>query len=205
MSRSVTTTRRLEQVLATSGRYDTLPPFISPIILPHMATQEKTGFVNVDELQDQITVGDVLQFYGVDPGQVHRTQRELRMQCVLNCGKEEPTGDRALAIELDGVKRWKCHQYQDGQACSRSGNLVGLCDLLRPGGNCEGKPRGQRFKDIVKDLQAIAGAPCRRRSPQLRQNQNRLPCPPFRQRSMPHSRTVTTIAYATWCISTRAL
>ena len=122
-----------------------------------MATREKTGFVNVDELQEQISVDDVLQFYGVDPGQVHRTQRELRMQCVLLCGKAEPTGDRALAIERDGVKRWKCHQYDGGQACGRSGNLVGLCDLLKEGANCDGKPRGQRFKDIVQDLQAIAG------------------------------------------------
>ncbi|MCH7688046.1 MAG: hypothetical protein IH899_15435, partial [Planctomycetes bacterium] len=113
--------------------------------------------MNVDELQEQISVDDVFQFYGVDPAHVHRTQRELRMQCVFNCGKAEPTGDRALAIELDGVKRWKCHQYHDGEACGRSGNLVGLCDLLKSGSNCEGKPRGQRFKDIVQDLQAIAG------------------------------------------------
>ena len=122
-----------------------------------MATRERTGFVNVDELQEQITVEDVLQFYGVDPGQVHRTQRELRMQCVLNCGKEQPTGDRALAIQVDGVKRWKCHQYDGGEACGQSGNLVGLCDLLKDGASCNGKPRGQRFKDIVQDLQAIAG------------------------------------------------
>jgi len=122
-----------------------------------MATQERTGYVNVDELQEQIPVDDVLQFYGVDPGQVHRTQRELRMQCVLNCGKQQATGDRALAIEVDGVKRWKCHQYEGGESCGRSGNLVGLCDLLKAGASCNGKPRGPRFKEILQDLQAIAG------------------------------------------------
>ncbi|MCH8992713.1 MAG: hypothetical protein IIA44_13335, partial [Acidobacteria bacterium] len=47
--------------------------------------------------------------------------------------------------------------YHDGEACGQSGNLVGLCDLLKDGASCDGRPRGQRFKDIVQDLQAIAG------------------------------------------------
>ena len=44
-----------------------------------MATPEKTGFVNVDELQEQIAVENVLQFYGVDAGEAaegNSTQRK---------------------------------------------------------------------------------------------------------------------------------
>ena len=110
--------------------------------------------MNVDELQSQISVEQVLDFYGIDPGEVHRTGSHIRMQCMLNCGKTESTGDRALAIDINHpAKQWKCHQY----GCGRNGNLVSLCDLLKSGDSGDGRPRGQRFKEIAADLQAIAG------------------------------------------------
>jgi 5S rRNA maturation endonuclease (ribonuclease M5) len=67
------------------------------------------------------------------------------------CGKKEPTGDRALAVQTEHpAKQWHCHAY----GCGKGGNLVSLCDLLKPGGT--GRPRGDRFKEIAADLQAMA-------------------------------------------------
>ncbi len=118
-----------------------------------MATAERRkGFVNVDALQEQIPLETVLAYYGVE-ALLKQAGSEVRMACEFNCGKEKATGDRAVAVQTDGVKRWQCHEY----GCGRNGNLVGMCDLLKPGENCDGKPRGQRFKDIAADLQAMAG------------------------------------------------
>ena len=117
-----------------------------------MATRERTGFVDVDALQQQVTVQQVCDFYAVDPGELRQTGTEIRTRCFLVCGKNEPTGDRALAIDVQGPKRWKC--YQSG--CGKSGNLVGMCDYLKPGPHRDGRPRGQRFREIAADLQAIA-------------------------------------------------
>jgi hypothetical protein len=50
------------------------------------------------------------------------------------------------------AKIWRCHE----KGCGRGGNLVSLCDLMKPGEHTEGKPRGERFKAILKDLQAMA-------------------------------------------------
>ena len=67
--------------------------------------------------------------------------------------EREETGDRAIAIKVDNpVKPWACHVYE----CHKSGNLVGLCDLMKPGQNAGGRPRGERFKQIAEDLQAMA-------------------------------------------------
>ena len=115
---------------------------------------ERRRYVNVDELMPKISVEDALSFYGADPGAIHQVGCEIRMRCVLNCGKTEETGDRAIAINADDpAKKWRCHQY----GCGKGGNLVGMCDLLKTGPNMGGRPRGQRFKEIAADLQAMAG------------------------------------------------
>jgi hypothetical protein len=60
-----------------------------------------------------------------------------------------------LALKTDDVKRWCCHRYEcDHKA---GGNLVGLIDLVKPGEHMDGRPRGERFKAILADLQQIAG------------------------------------------------
>jgi hypothetical protein len=57
-----------------------------------------------------------------------------------------------LAIRAEEpTKPWRCHQY----GCGKGGNLVGLCDLLKPGANAGGRARGERFKEIAADLAAI--------------------------------------------------
>jgi 5S rRNA maturation endonuclease (ribonuclease M5) len=114
---------------------------------------EKKSFVNVDELMPRISLEQVGAYYGVPLPELHRVGSETRTRCFLNCGRDEETGDRVLAIqEGHPAKQWHCHQY----GCGKGGNLVSFCDLLKPGPTMEGKPRGARFKEIAADLQAIA-------------------------------------------------
>lgn len=97
----------------------------------------------------QISIEQVATFYGVALPELKRVGDEIRCQCFLNCGRSEETGDRALAIKVtDPAKKWQCHQY----GCGRGGNLVSLCDFLKPGENMGGRPRGERFKAIARDM-----------------------------------------------------
>ncbi|HEX5314169.1 MAG TPA: hypothetical protein VFX38_04565, partial [Gammaproteobacteria bacterium] len=108
--------------------------------------------MNVDELMPQLSVEQVALFYGVQLPDATRIGNETRMQCFLACGKAHETGDRALAIQTDHpAKQWKCHQY----GCGKGGNLVSMCDLLKPGTNLNGRPRGQRFKEIASDIRKM--------------------------------------------------
>lgn len=118
-----------------------------------MAPDKKSTFVNVDELMPKISLEDVARHYGVLLPELHRVGSETRTRCFLSCGRTTETGDRVVAIqEGDPSKKWHCHQY----GCGKGGNLVSLCDLLKSGPNAAGKPRGERFKEIAKDLQTIA-------------------------------------------------
>jgi hypothetical protein len=110
------------------------------------------GFVNVEELMRQVSLEKAAEFYRVDLPDIRRTGDEIRMRCFLNCGRAEETGDRAISIQLEHpAKIWRCHQ----QGCGRGGNLVSLCDLMKPGPHADGKPRGERFKAIIADLVAM--------------------------------------------------
>ena len=110
---------------------------------------EKKSFVNVDELMPRVSLEQVAVYYGAALPELHRVGSETRARCFLNCGKTSETGDRALAIQHDHpVKQFQCHQY----GCGKNGNLVSICDLLKPGTNAGGRPRGERFKKIAKDL-----------------------------------------------------
>lgn len=118
-----------------------------------MPRQNAAQFVNVDEVMAEVTLDQVAAYYGVALPELHRAEKEVRSRCFLNCGRTEETGDRALAIQAEHrAKIWRCHQY----GCGKGGNLVSLCDLLKPGTNAGGKPRGQRFKEIAADLSNIA-------------------------------------------------
>ena len=110
------------------------------------------GFINVDELVPQVTVEQVAAYYGVQLPDLKRIGDETRTRCFLNCGRTEETGDRALAIqEGHPAKQYQCHQY----GCGKNGNLIGIMDLLKPGPNMGGHPRGDRFKQIAADLRAM--------------------------------------------------
>src|SRR5712691_3292694 len=125
-------------------------PF-SPFALTRI--MEKKGFINVDELMPQVSIEQAANFYGVELPELKRIGSETRTACFLACGKKTQTGDRVLAIQTDhAAKQWHCHNY----GCGKGGNMVSLCDLMKPGASSGGKPRGDRFKEIAKDLQAMA-------------------------------------------------
>src|SRR5437879_3279617 len=119
---------------------------------PCMPAEKPSSFVNVDELMPRITLEQVAAFYGMTLPELRQVGSELRSRCFLVCGRQGETGDRALAIQTDHeAKQWVCHQ----QGCGKGGNLVSMCDLLKPGTNAGGRPRGQRFKEIAADLKAM--------------------------------------------------
>jgi hypothetical protein len=114
---------------------------------------ERSGYINVDEVMPQVSLEQVAQFYGATLPELRRVGNETRSACFLNCGKAAPTGDRALSIQADTPqKTFYCHAY----GCAKNGNLVSMCDLLKPGPSMNGRPRGERFKGIAADLQAMA-------------------------------------------------
>jgi hypothetical protein len=115
-------------------------------------SERKSSFIKIDELMPEVSLEQAANFYGVTLPEIRRVGDEVRMKCFLACGRTEETGDRAIAVQIDNpVKPWKCHVYQ----CQKGGNLVGLCDLIAPGTNASGKPRGERFKQIAADLLAM--------------------------------------------------
>jgi len=110
-------------------------------------------FVNVEALMQQVSLEQAVAFYRIELPEIHRIGDEIRMRCFLNCGRGEETGERALSIQPEHpAKIWRCHQ----SGCGKGGNLVSLCDLMKPGPHADGKPRGDRFKAILADLQAMA-------------------------------------------------
>ena len=117
--------------------------------------QCKSSFVNIEQLQSAVDLETACRFYGVDSSPLRQIGKDIRARCFLNCGRTEETGDRAIAIDTESdVKRWRCHQY----GCGKGGNLVTLCDLMKPGANCGGQqPKGDRFKEIREDLRRMAG------------------------------------------------
>src|SRR5207245_2431197 len=100
-----------------------------------------------------VTLEQIATYYGAPLPALKRVGAETRTRCFLNCGRETRSSDRALAIQTDDpAKVWTCHEA----GCGRGGNLVSMCDLLKPGQSGGGRPRGQRFKEIAKDLAAMA-------------------------------------------------
>lgn len=129
-------------------------------------SERKRSFINVDELMPQVSLEQAATFYGLELPELHRTGKETRTQCSLACDRTEETGDRALAIQdNDPAKKWRCHQY----GCGKGGNLIGLCDLMKPGASGNGRPRGQRFKEIAADLKAMAAGETSEQAGQPRQ------------------------------------
>src|SRR5258708_4228075 len=119
---------------------------------PCMPAEKPASFVNVDELMPRITLEQVVAFYGVKLPELRQVGSEIRSRCFLVCGRQCETGDRAMAIQADHeAKQWVCHQ----QGCGKGGNMVSLCDLLKPGTNAGGPPPRQRFKESAADPEAM--------------------------------------------------
>jgi hypothetical protein len=118
-----------------------------------MPPEKKTTFVDVDELMPKVSLETAAAYYGMPLPELKQIGAETRSRCFLHCGRTKETGDRALAIQADkALKTWHCFEY----GCGKGGNLISRCALLKPGPNAGGKPRGDRFKNISKDLQAMA-------------------------------------------------
>lgn len=127
-----------------------------------MSAEKKSTFIKVDDLMPQVTLEQAAAFYGVPLPELHKVGEETRARCFLQCGRTTETGDRALAIQTGHpAKQWHCHQY----GCGKSGNLVSLCDLMKPGEPGGGKPRGDRFKAIAADIAAMVGGVTRGETP----------------------------------------
>ena len=91
---------------------------------------EKKSFINVDELMPRVGVEQAAAYYGAALPELKRVGAEVRTRCFLNCGRTCETGDRVLAIQAEhAARQWKC--FHGG--CGKSGNLIALCDLLKPG------------------------------------------------------------------------
>jgi 5S rRNA maturation endonuclease (ribonuclease M5) len=113
---------------------------------------EKKPYINVDELMPQVSLEQAANYYGLTLPEVRRVGSETRTACFLKCGKEKPTGDRVLAIQAEtATKTFFCHNY----GCGKSGNLISLCDMMKPGSTMAGRPRGDQFKKIAADLKAM--------------------------------------------------
>jgi hypothetical protein len=157
---------------------------------------EKSRYINVDELMPKVSLDQIAMYYGMKLPELKRIGQETRTACFLNCGKHSETGDRALAIqEQHPAKQWHCHQYE----CHRSGNLVSLLDLVKPGDSMNGRPRGERFKAIAKDLQEMAEGRTTE-EPNLPASPKAPPAPPESPRNVPlkdspneRARTLTTL------------
>lgn len=128
-----------------------------------MQHKKQSGFIPVDELKAQVAdkgLETLLDYYNVTPLKPLRQVRDqIRTHCFLLCGRTEPTRDDALSICTSTPEmKWQCFHGECRQDNNRprSGNLIGLCDLLKPGENHGGKPKGARFREIAKDLQTIA-------------------------------------------------
>jgi hypothetical protein len=112
----------------------------------------KPGFINVDELAQQLTVQQVADHFGVPADALQQAGREIRTRCFLQCGKQHDTGDRALAIQSEHpAKIWKCHDYDC--PVKQGGNLVSLISLAM---GLPVRPRGEDFKRVARLMQSLS-------------------------------------------------
>lgn len=118
----------------------------------------RPGYIDVDALQRELAAqGDVVEriasFYQRELPALHHAQHETRFACHFACGKEHPTGDRALSVKTqpDGAV-FRCFQY----GCTVRGNLLALMFWMKynqaPTGE---KLHGAEFREIARDLQAL--------------------------------------------------
>ena len=112
--------------------------------------------IDVDALQQQLTVSQVAAYYGFQLPEGFGDAGEQRMRCPCT-GCTGHTDDRSVSINAsDPFRRWKCHRENYG--CGAQGNLVTLAYCLRHGAMPPGgKPTGREFFAIAQELEAIAG------------------------------------------------
>lgn len=127
-------------------------------------TAEKTGLIDIDRLQQQTSVQQVAQYYGVSLAIDAAAGGEQRIACP--CSDCSGNGDtNSVSINLsDPMKRWKCHRESYG--CGAQGRLVMLAYCWKHGSMPPGgKLSGRAFFDIAKDFQAMSEGRPRPESP----------------------------------------
>ena len=123
---------------------------------------EKRQYVNVDELQSQISVSQLAQHYGYPLPPTFGSGGEQRMRCPCRSCRGN-TDDRSVSINTsDPFKRWKCYRGEPGSTaqygCGAKGNLVTLAYAMKHGQMPPGgKATGREFFAIAEDLRSIAG------------------------------------------------
>lgn len=121
----------------------------------------KPAFIDINELRaaNPVTVERLFQYYSAPLPAILSNSREQRIACPFpHCGKKGPTGPKAISIQQDARGFiFRCFNY----GCSKGGNDVSFADLLRD--TCgDGKPRGDRFRQILQDYIDMAGGGVRR-------------------------------------------
>ena len=121
-------------------------------------TERKRAYIDVDSLQRELVAqGDPVEriagFYSRLLPELHRTQDETRMACYFACGRDGPTGDRAISVktQADGAL-FRCFQY----GCTVRGNLLSLMFWMKHDrAPCGDRLQGAEFREIASDLQAL--------------------------------------------------
>ena len=113
----------------------------------------RKGFIRIDELVDNLTgdqVQQVLRELGAPVETIKQQGDEIRTACFLQCGKQHPTSERAIAINsAKPGKVWSCHDYD----CPvKHGNLLSLTSLALGLGP---RPKGRDFFTVAKRIQSI--------------------------------------------------
>ena len=92
--------------------------------------REKSGFINVEELMAQVTLERARRLLRRPMPEMHRVGTEVRTRCFLTCGRNEETG-------IGPSRSRRTIRRRSGGAidagCGQGGNLVSLCDLMKPG------------------------------------------------------------------------
>ncbi len=123
-------------------------------------TEKLRQHINVDELQQRLTVTQIATYYGHPlPDRFHEGgEQRMRCPCKDCQGNED---DRSIAINTsDPFNRWKC--FRGNYGCGAKGNAVTLAYCMKHGQMPpSGKPTGREFYEIAEDLQAIDGGAIR--------------------------------------------
>lgn len=120
------------------------------------SNQPSRAYVDINQIRSEhpVSVERLFEYYGVSMPPMIANSREQRMACPFpHCGKKGPTGQKAISIQQDARGFiYKCFHY----GCQHGGNDVSFADLLRDCGG-DGKPRGDRFRQVLNDYVAMAG------------------------------------------------
>ena len=117
-------------------------------------TTEKQGWIDTKETLGRVSIQGIAAYYRFQLSETFGSSGEQRMQCpVTSCdGKSDA---RSVSVNVsDPNGPWKCHRRNYG--CGAQGDKLTLAYCMKNGAMpTSGKLRGQEFRDIIGDLQAI--------------------------------------------------